>query len=141
MSSKWEVIMLVDIDYVQKEKLGSNLKAFSQRAVKNSQTYKMIVSEIGQKDTERLVNRELELIISKYQSKWDSNLAKAYSEYISQTEITSLYNEGNKSPHINKLNKNRRNIGLAMQKLSTPLLQSVVSEALKNSYNKAVNKK
>jgi len=82
------------IEYIEKLKIGSNLSSISYRAIKITQTYQMIVSKKGRSEANKIVKYELNKSINHYQKKWDSNLAEAYLEFLTISEINSLYYNG-----------------------------------------------
>lgn len=124
------------IDYVLKENLGSSLSTFAKKVAKSTQTYAMIKSQLGTAETDKLVNQELDLIIKKYQSQWNTNLAIAYSEFLNSKEINSLYYNGQNSPYYKKRVKVHKDVGVSMRSKSSSLLTKVVSESMQRAFKR-----
>ncbi|MBL4781290.1 MAG: hypothetical protein JKX92_03520 [Porticoccaceae bacterium] len=123
------------VEYIVKTHMGSNLSEFSYRAIKVSQTYKIILSKVGDSEGRKLILEKHTETIRKYQHEWDSNLAESYLENMSVKEINSLYYNGKNSIYSEKENKVKRSISASMQSKSTDLLKKVVSESLKSAYD------
>lgn len=124
------------IDFIVKDKLGSNLSSMAKKVAERTQTYQMIKFELGASETDKLIAIELGLTIEKYQDEWNQNLANAYSEFLTIEEINSLYYNGKHSPYFDKQLKLNRKIGASMQNKSKELLTKVVSEAVSKAFKK-----
>ena len=124
------------LDYIVKENIGGNLSSFASRIARSTNTYKMIKSQLGDTDTNKLVSGELERVIEKHQNEWNSNLSQSYSEFLSKEEINSLYYNGKDSPYFIKQEKLKKKIGLSMQRKSEGLLKKTVSEAMNSAFKR-----
>ena len=124
------------IDYIVKAKTGSNLTKLAYKVAKTTQTYRINDSKVGGVEANKILERELDRVIVKYQQQWNQNLANAHSEYLSAEEINSLYYNGKNSPYFEKLLNLQRKIGESMQGKSKELLTKIVGEAMQGAFKK-----
>jgi hypothetical protein len=78
--------------------------------------------------------REIHRLVQKYQAQWDANLASAYSNHLTPTELQSLAKNGKSSPYIENLKQAQPLVGDDMKKTSSDILNQLVTEALTNSF-------
>lgn len=121
-------------EYIKKFEIGKNFSLLSQKVAKTTQTYMMIASIIGKQKTDSLVSKELNISVSNHQAEWDYNLANSYLEYLSLSEINSLYYNSTNSPYFTKQRSMQSKISTSMQIKSKKLLAKTVTEALTNAY-------
>ena len=112
-------------DLVRNFGLGSNLEQMAITVATGTQTSAMLPRE-------RVV-AEVRRLVPQYQSRWDANLASAHAAHLSQEELRSLASKGRRSPHYGKLEEKKLAISADMKEMSSPLLQQLVSEALKGA--------
>ncbi|MGY8773161.1 hypothetical protein [Spongiibacter tropicus] len=62
------------LDYVIKEQLGSNLTTIANKVFRTTQTYRMIDSEVGIVEADKIVMENLEGNISEYREQWNQKL-------------------------------------------------------------------
>lgn len=122
------------VAYIEKLKIGGNLSSISHRAIKRTQTYNIIVSKKGKSEANKIVKNALNESIDTHQKQWDINLAEAYLEFLTISEINSLYYNGTNSPFTEKQRSMQSKIGTSMQAKSNKLLSTVISEALAKSF-------
>lgn len=128
------------VEYIEKFGIGSNLSSISHKAIKVTKTYQIIVSTKGESKANKIITAELKESISKHQKQWDSNLAKAYLEFLTINEINSLYYNGTSSPHSKKQRQLQSKIGASMQGKSKKLLLTVITETLEKSFKSMQSK-
>lgn len=128
------------IKFVEKLQLGRNFYDMAYKTAQASQTYAMIVSEIGSREATKLLNTELNISIKKYQKQWDKNLALSYLEYFTPAELNSLAEEKDKSPYKYKMLNKQNDVGRAMEKKSQEIFVKVISEAVGIAFSKIPNK-
>tara|TARA_B110000881_G_C18172280_1_gene315990 strand:+ start:41 stop:514 length:474 start_codon:yes stop_codon:yes gene_type:complete len=122
------------VEYIEKLKIGGNLSSISHRAIKRTQTYIMIVSKKGKSEADKIVKIALNKSINNHQKQWDTNLAEAYLEVLTISEINSLYYNGSNSPYTKKQRSMQSKIGTSMKAKSGELLTTVISEALAKAF-------
>jgi hypothetical protein len=103
---------------VKKFDLGKNLVSMSYLVAFNTQTYKMIASDVGETKAQALVKSEINVLLPKYQEQWNQNLAATYTLFFNDTELDSLKNEGQSSKYFSKVKKKQNDIGVNMQQKS-----------------------
>ncbi|MBU2881992.1 hypothetical protein KO525_05270 [Psychrosphaera sp. B3R10] len=128
------------LQFVQELKLGNNLKAMGLKVSLNTETYRIIKSEVGDKKAKEILLIELNKSINKYQKEWDKNLSSAYDEVFKDNELKSILELKQKSPYAKKFIESQRKVGESMQNRSGDLLNKVVAEAIKNAFSKVVKK-
>lgn len=128
------------IKFVEKLQLGRNFYDMAYKTAQASQTYAMIVSEIGSREATKLLNTELNISIKKYQKQWDKNLALSYLKYFTPAELNSLAEEKDKSPYKYKMLNKQNDVGRAMEKKSQEIFVKVISEAVGIAFSKIPNK-
>jgi hypothetical protein len=126
---------------VKKFGLGKNLVSMSYLVAFNTQTYKIITSDIGETKAQALVKSEINVLLPKYQEQWNQNLAATYTLFFNDTELDSLKNEGQSSKYFSKVKEEQNDIGANMQQKSNELLQALVSEAMLAAFSKTVPEK
>ena len=122
------------VAYIERLKIGGNLSSISHRAIQITQTYKIIVSIKGKSEADKIVKNALNKSINNHQKKWDSNLAEAYLEFLTISEINSLYYNGSKSPYSKKQRSMQAKIGTSMKSKSEKIVTTVIGEALAKAF-------
>lgn len=121
-------------EFVQRQRLGSNLKTLALVAARRTQTFAMIASRLGMTEAQLLVSKELDANAGKFQGQWDANLTRIYARHFTPAELASLASEGRSSPFANKLAAKQEVIGAEMQQQSTPIVASYVSSAMTGAF-------
>ena len=100
-----------------------------------TQTYRNIVCILGTGGAKHLMEQEFVPVITKYQPRWDQNLAAVWSQQLSEVEMRSLLELKQQSPYASKYKAAGSQVGPAMMAASSDLLKSAVSEAVNNAWN------
>ena len=128
----------VALNFVQKLKLGNNLPAMAFQIGKNTQTYRILVAQLGNDEANKLFTEEIIAALPHFQSEWNANLAKSYAEAFSSEELNSLILEKEKSPFFKKLQAGQSSVGASMQKRSEKIPSLLVVEALEKAFAKSI---
>ncbi len=126
------------LKFVQELKVGNNLPAMALKIGKNTQTYRMLETQLGRAEASKLFSEEVMAALPDFQDEWNANLAKAYAEAFSSEELNSLILEKEKSPAFKKLQTSQRSVSASMKKRSEKIPSLLVAEALENAFGKAV---
>lgn len=126
----------VALEFVEELRLGRNLSAMALRVASNSQTYRMVAKEAGEKAAWKSLQKEIAAVSAKYQDEWNQNLAFVYGEQFTVEQLKSVMDKKQQSPHFSEMGKKQAEIGAAMQERSNGLLTRVVAEALENLYTR-----
>jgi hypothetical protein len=126
------------LNFVEKLKLGNNLSIMAFQIGKNTQTYRMLESQLGSTEASKLFSEEVIAAAPHFQTEWNANLAKSYAEAFSSEELNSLMLEKEKSPSFNKMQTSQPTIGASMQKRSEKIPSLLVAEALEKAFTKTV---
>jgi hypothetical protein len=119
---------------VRRFNMGAGLESLANDNARTTTTFRMLVKRYGTRDAAQLVSEEIHKALPAYQPKWDSNLASIYAKHFSSEELRSLAAEGQRSPYRSQFAATHAEISVEMQKLSTSLLEQLVTEALTNAY-------
>lgn len=130
----------VALKLVEKYRLGQNLSAISYQVASQTQTYQIIVNELGQQKGRSTVEAEIDKLIPSYKNQWNKNLASSYVEIISVEKLQSLVDEGRSSQYSNELKLKQNQIGPLMQSRSQTLINELVTKALNAAFNHAMSK-
>jgi len=122
--------------FVAQSHAGDDLAAIALSAAEQTQTYGMLVAKLGAADANTALSNEINALLPQYQPRWDENLAAAYEKSFSPKELSSLASEGRASKYAGKVIERQSEIGKAMQSSSSPILISLITEALKASLSK-----
>jgi hypothetical protein len=117
-------------DMVMHQHLGSNLKTLAFATAQKTHTFATLASKIGISAATSLVSRELDVQAQKFQIQWDDNLAQAYARHFTAEELASLAAQGRDSKYFRKLAEKQAAIGADMQRMSTPILMTYVTDVL-----------
>jgi hypothetical protein len=118
---------------VERFNMGSNLERMALQVAKSTHTYGMIAEKHGSANAELIVAQGIQKLIPEYQSRWNRNLATAYSSHLSRDELRSLATDGNQSAQVSRLLSVQSSVGVDMKNNSMPLLTELVTKALTNS--------
>lgn len=127
---------LTAVEFVEKSGVGNNLTQLSARAALGTQTYRMIVAEVGEKEANQLLKELIKITTTKYQSEWNQKLAEAYLQHFSIEELNSVYYEKGKSEYARKMLSKRGDVGETMQEKSKGLLNTIVTEILTSIFKR-----
>ncbi len=127
---------ITSLAYIKQSNMGSNLTSLAYKVTKTTITYKILVKELGQSKTDKLIATELNKSIDKHQTQWNENLAQAYQQHLNKSELNSLYYNGKRSPYYKKQMSLQVKIANSMKVLSDSLLNTVVREALSKAFEK-----
>ncbi|WP_248805614.1 hypothetical protein [Pseudomonas sp. MWU13-2100] len=122
--------------FIAQSHAGDDLAAIALSAAKRTQTYGMLVAKLGDAQANTALSSEINTLLPQYQPKWDQNLAAAYEKTFSSEELSSLAAKGRASKYAGKVVERQAEIGKQMQSSSSPILISLVTEALKTSLSK-----
>jgi len=107
---------------VKMYRFDKTLRPISYRLASNTQTFRMMVDEVGAEKAERMMRSELNKVIPQYQEQWNQNLAAAYAEVLSEEEVRSLTYDGAQSQHVGVLKQG--------------LLSEMVTQAMTAAYRR-----
>ena len=130
----------IALRFVNELQLGKNLKSMGLKVSMATQTFRMVTAEVGADKAKSILNVELEKVIKKYQAEWNENLSLSYLDSFSESELLSILELKQKSPHVKKFISSQSTVGSNMRKRSDDLLNQVVAEAIKNSFTKISSK-
>ena len=125
------------IAFVNKAGLGRNLSKIALRVATNTQTYRIMVADLGKSEASILVGKHLQKSVGNHQKEWNKNLANSYLEFFSGVELNSIISEKSDSPYFSKFRNKQKDVGGRMQEKSNKLLQKIVAEALKNAFTES----
>lgn len=129
------------LSLVEKYGFGGNLKNISYQAASQTQTYKMMVSKIGEQKTQSLVKNEVDKLIPKHQKEWNKNLAASYAQVLNAEKLQSLLDAGPSSKYADDLKAKQGEIGNIMQSKSSGLLNELLTKATDSAFKKSNLKK
>jgi hypothetical protein len=130
----------VAMTFVQQYHFGQNLPVISYLTATRTQTYAMIVKELGEQKAQSLVKGEIDKVLPAYQNQWDANLAASYAQVFSKEQLQSLVDEGKASRYLGDLKSKQSDVGALMQAKSTGLLKELVSKAMLAAFLQTVPK-
>ncbi|QEQ96442.1 hypothetical protein [Neptunomonas concharum] len=122
------------IEFVEKMQLGKNLVSLSFRVSKNTQTFRMLVKELGHEEASSRLEDELVKITKDHQREWNENLANSYLEHFSVAELNSIYYEKRNSQFADKMSEMQKKVGRSMEIKSKDLLNAVATNALSSVF-------
>lgn len=128
----------IALAFVKKYDLGRNLTPISYQYATFSQIYRAIINKVGEENTKRIVNNEIDKIIPDYQSQWDKNLASSFMEMMGTEKLQSLIAEEAASQYSRELKEKQQAIGELMMSKSTDLLNEIMTKALIAASNQMV---
>ena len=76
---------------------------------------------------------EIKKSVEKHGPEWQRNMARAWTDLLTDEELTSLKADGPASPHSEKYKSLRQLAGQRMQTLSQDLFRQVLAETIKNT--------
>ncbi|WP_156170577.1 hypothetical protein [Luteimonas sp. FCS-9] len=117
---------------VQRFKMGAGLESLANQAAGATTTFAMLAQQHGAAEAKRLVGSEISKLLPAYQVRWDRNLATIYAKHFTADELRSLATQGTRSPHNGKFRSTQATVAAEMREVSSPLLQELVMEALRN---------
>jgi len=120
--------------FVSHFQMGKDLQKIAVAASSRTQTYRMVEATLGAEKARVVVSNEIGKVLPKYQTQWNQNLAKAYANYLTAEELTSLAEQGRNSKYFSKLRSMQPAIGSDMKALSEPILIELVTTALSNVF-------
>lgn len=123
-------------DLVFRQNLGSNLKTLALATAQKTQTFAILVGDMGMSGAQELVSKELDYHAPQFQGQWNDNLARAYAQNFTSEELKSLASEGKNSRYFRKLSEKQAVVGESMQRMSTPVLAAYVSAALNSAFSR-----
>lgn len=126
------------IQFITEFGVGNNLKALAAKTAMGTQTFRIILAEVGKDDAKHFVVPALEESVSKYQDAWNATLATAYLEYFTEEQLKSVRETKQKSPYFKAIGEKQELIGRYMEENAKPLLVKIVAEAMKNAYLEAI---
>jgi hypothetical protein len=126
------------LDAVRRLGLGKNLPALAFQVASRTQTYAIVVSQLGEPRARELLVQHVQRAVPSYQDQWDHNLAAAYLERLTAAEIASVAELGSRSPSVPKMMSEQNAIGTAMQARSAQLLTDMVAAILADLFKDAV---
>jgi hypothetical protein len=122
--------------FVQQRHLGDSLAWLGFQVASRTETFSSIVKAVGKIQAQTIVQDELQRLQPSYQEQWNRNLAAAYAESFTPSELREL-NEGNSPPELaNKFRAKQKDVGMSMKSKSAELLKAFVANALLNAQNK-----
>jgi hypothetical protein len=122
--------------FVEQHHLGDSLAWIGFQVASRSVTFATIVQKVGKVQGQSLVQDELQRLQPTYQEQWNHNLAAAYAESFSPSEMRSL-NEGNVPTELaNKFQAKQRDVGMSMKAKSAEMLKTFVEKVLLNAQAK-----
>lgn len=127
--------------FVVNRQLGKSLRSMALTVVPSTQTYAMIVAELGAEEAKLRVSREVDGLLPKYQDRWNGLLAAAYANHYTVEELRSLTADGPNSKYVGKLTSTQDAVGQDMQKTAMPLLIELATESLSNVFFKIPRKR
>lgn len=121
--------------FVQQRHLGDSLAWLGFQVASRTVTFTGIVKAVGKVQAQSIVQDELQRLQPSYQEQWNRNLAAAYAESFTPSELHEL-NEGNSPPELaNKFRAKQKDVGMSMKSKSAELLKTFVANALLNAQN------
>ncbi|UNK42532.1 hypothetical protein MNO14_00020 [Luteimonas sp. S4-F44] len=112
--------------------MGARLESLANQAAGATTTFATLAQQHGAAKVKQLVAAEISKLIPAYQARWDRNLAMIYAKHFTPEELRSLATQGTRSPHAAKFRSTRAAVAAEMQAVSRPLLQQLVTQALRN---------
>lgn len=122
--------------FVNQAQIGRNLPDIALWVAKRTVTFAILADRLGHAGAASAVSKEIDVLLPKYQSRWDENIAQAYEKSFSDEELASLASEGRSSKYAAKVREQQDKIGIAMESSSKPILSEMVSEALNVTFSK-----
>jgi hypothetical protein len=110
--------------------LGGNLGEISTKVTQSTTTYRGIQAKYGAAKAQAALHDQIGIVLPKYQTRWDANLASSYAEFMTPTEMESITRERSASPYFEKFKGVQGDVGGRMQEKSSELLQQAVTEIL-----------
>lgn len=130
-SSHRDAVAIVD-----RAKIGHNLPVIALSVAKQTVTFTVIVSKLGNAGAVRAVSDEIDVLLPLYQPKWNEKIAEAYEKSFTEEELSSLASEGRFSKYASKVVAQQGMIGKQMESTSKPILTGLVSQALNTTMSK-----
>jgi hypothetical protein len=127
-------------ELVRRQHLGSNLKTIALATAVRTQTFAILVKQMGVSKAQAVVSTELDAHAREYEGRWDQNLASAYAQHFTSEELASLASEGRNSRYVRKLGEQQGAVGASMERLSKPLLVEYVSASMNSAFSKSMGK-
>lgn len=124
-------------EFVERYRLGNNLKSMALATAQRTQTFASLVSNLGMLKANELLSQELDNHAQEYEKQWSDNLAKAYAQHFTPEELASLASEGRNSRFGRKLGEKQGDVGASMQRMSTPVLMAYVSASLQSALTRS----
>ncbi|ASR43093.1 hypothetical protein BEN78_06560 [Xanthomonas citri pv. mangiferaeindicae] len=112
--------------------MGAGLESLANRAAGATTTFATLAQQHGVAKAKQWVAGEISKLVPAYQARWDRNLATIYAKHFTADELRSLATQGTRSPHAAKFRSTQATVAAEMQEASSPLLQQLVTEALRN---------
>jgi hypothetical protein len=125
------------LEFVTKQRLGTNLSTIALATASRTQTYSMLTSKLGVEQARAVVQREVDALLPRYQPTWNQNLATAYAKHFSTEELQSLAEDGRSSKFAGKVKERQSAVGNDVRAASEPVLKALVTEAMKNAFEKS----
>ena len=112
--------------------MGARLESLANQAAGATTTFATLAQQHGAAEAKHLVAGEIARLVPAYQARWDRNLATIYAKHFTADELRSLATQGTRSPHAAKFRSTQAAFAAEMQAVSRPLLQQLVTQALRN---------
>ncbi|MEB0043281.1 hypothetical protein [Pseudomonas sp. MH10] len=119
--------------FVQQRHLGDSLAWLGFQVASRTNTFADIVQKVGKVRGQSLIQSELQRLQPTYQEQWNRNLAAAYAESFSASEMRTL-NEGDVPKELaTKFQAKQKDVGMSMKAKSAELLKTFVAQVLLNA--------
>jgi hypothetical protein len=119
---------------INKNNLSSNLPKMALQVIRKSQTFRGMVSKIGEQKSEKVIAKHLEIQIGNHILEWNRNLAEAHLEFFTLPEMRSIFKEKGRSPFFKAYRKVKKDINHSMRNKSGDLFTKIVTKTLQNAY-------
>lgn len=118
------------VAFVDQAKIGQNLPVIALSVAKQTVTFAIIASKLGDVAAVKAVSDEINALLPLYQPKWNEKIAQAYEKSFTEEELSSLAAEGRSSKYASKVVAQQGMIGKQMESTSKPILTDLVTQAL-----------
>ncbi|MDY7561519.1 hypothetical protein QN382_14675 [Pseudomonas sp. 10B1] len=122
--------------FVQQHHLGDSLAWLGFQVASRTATFAGILQKVGKVQGQTLVQNELQRLQPIYQEQWNRNLAAAYRESFSPSEMRTLNQNDVPKELATKFQARQKDVGMSMKAKSAELLKTFVAQVLLSAQTK-----
>lgn len=118
------------LKFVRGRGLNQNLAQLIMRTALETPTIQNLASMHGGTPVFKALQKGTAAAVEKYDATWTKNLAKSYAAHFTKDELLSLLADKEASPHNEKFEQKKPDVGNSMRDLSITLLSEATSDAV-----------